>query len=119
YPETDEGAYLVYYAFDILEMDGHKLDEQPLLKRKELLKELIPEDSIIKYSDHLAKEGESMFAWVEKQGIEGIMAKKAQSTYSRGKRTGDWLKIRNHNMQEVVICGYTDPAGGRKYFGSL
>jgi bifunctional non-homologous end joining protein LigD len=48
-----------------------------------------------------------------------MIAKRKDSTYAIGKRTGDWLKVKHHNIEEVVIAGYTDPRGGRKFFGAL
>jgi bifunctional non-homologous end joining protein LigD len=51
--------------------------------------------------------------------LEGMIAKRASSRYAPGMRTGDWLKIKNHNTQEVIIAGYTEPRRSRKYFGAL
>jgi bifunctional non-homologous end joining protein LigD len=109
-----------YYVFDLLELNGKDTTSLPLIDRKELLKKIIPEDNaVIKYSDHILEKGKSFFQVSKEKKLEGIMAKKADSKYYRGKRTTDWLKIKNHKTAEAIIAGYTEPAGSRKYFGSL
>src|SRR6185437_13662753 len=69
--------------------------------------------------DHVAEKGKSFFKVSGEKHLEGIMAKKADSKYYPGKRTSDWLKIKHHKTQEAIIAGYTQPSGGRKYFGAL
>jgi bifunctional non-homologous end joining protein LigD len=110
---------LEYRAFDLLWLDGHDVRSLPLLQRKELLKALIGKHPILKYSDHVEKKGAAFFREAEKAGLEGIMAKNADSPYASGKRTADWLKIKTHMRQEVVICGFTEPRSSRKHFGAL
>lgn len=119
YPEVPEGCILMYYVFDLLSYKGKELHQTPLLERKELLKELLPTDSIVRYCEHVVGEGQTFFKWVTEKGLEGMIAKEADSWYYPGKRTNQWLKIRNHTMQEVLIAGFTAPGGSRKYFGSL
>jgi bifunctional non-homologous end joining protein LigD len=60
-----------------------------------------------------------MFQQIQTLGLEGIMAKHSQSVYTPGSRATDWLKIKTQKRQEVVIAGFTEPKGGRKYFGAL
>jgi bifunctional non-homologous end joining protein LigD len=109
-----------YYVFDLLELNGKDTTSLPLIDRKELLKKIIPPDNpIIKYSDHILEKGKSFFQVSKEKDLEGIMAKKIDSKYYPGKRTKEWLKIKNHKTVEVIIAGYTEPAGLRKYFGSL
>jgi bifunctional non-homologous end joining protein LigD len=108
-----------YYIFDLLELNGEDTTVLPLIERKELLQKIIPENPVIKYSDHILKNGKSFFQVSEEQNLEGIMAKKIDSKYYPGKRTSDWLKIKNHKTAEAIIAGYTPPEGSRKYFGSL
>ena len=110
---------ICYYVFDLLSMDGNDLTHLPLTDRKELLQKMLPKNDVIKYSDHVIEKGIAFFNAAVKNNLEGIMAKKADSEYYAGKRTTDWLKIKNHKSADVVICGYTAPTGGRKYFGSL
>lgn len=115
----DPQGTLVYYAFDLLWLDGHDIRTMPLTERKRLLADLLPKESPIRYSDHVATDGEKLFKLMRDQGLEGIVAKKADSPYKEGKRGNDWLKIKTHLRQEVVIGGYTEPKGGRKHIGSL
>lgn len=116
YPE----ANLVYYIFDILYLDGRDLTESPLTERKRILKETFPVlPSNIKISDFIEGEGINFYKLAFKEGLEGIIAKKADSRYRQGQRSREWLKIKIHLRQEAVIGGFTNPRGGRKYFGSL
>ncbi len=111
---------LCYYIFDLLSLDGKDIGELPLIERKKLLKQLLPvKNAIIKYSDHINEKGKSFFAVTEKQGLEGIMAKKADSEYYKGARSSNWLKIKHHKTDEAVIVGFTEPTGERQYFGAL
>ncbi len=118
YQKSGSG-YLIYYVFDLLFFRGHDLTNLPLLRRKELLKEILPSAKYIKFSDHVWKEGVLFFNVVKEKGLEGIIAKHSQSIYRMGKRNRHWLKIKTQLTQEGVIAGFTEPRGGRKYFGSL
>lgn len=112
---------LVYYAFDLLYLDGENLMELPLTNRKELLKKLIENnyDPVIKYSDHIQTTGKAFFKTAQEANLEGIIAKKADSNYTLGVRSKQWLKIKYQLNREAVIAGYTEPRGGRKHFGAL
>lgn len=114
-----KGGYLIYYVFDLLFFQGHDLTNMPLLKRKELLKKILPSDPKIKFSDHVSKEGILFFNAVKEKGLEGMIAKHSQSTYRIGRRSNQWLKVKTRLTQEGVIAGFTEPGGRRKYFGSL
>lgn len=110
---------LLYHVFDILWVNGHDIRTMPLSDRKKVLQSVIPKDSAIRYSDHVEARGEALFKQMQAHGLEGVVAKSAHSTYKEGNRGGDWLKIKTHLRQEVVIGGYTEPRGGRKYLGAL
>lgn len=110
---------LAYYVFDILWCDGHDVRTMPLRERKKLLRSVIPKTSLIHYSDHIEHDGEALFKEMQQRGLEGIVAKKADSLYRENDRGAAWLKIKTHMRQEVVIGGYTEPRGSRKYIGSL
>jgi len=111
---------LQYFIFDILWIDGYDLTRVPLIERKRILKEVLPEeDPVLKYSDHVVGEGKDFFQAAVSQGLEGIMAKKANSIYQIDKRTENWVKIKVNLRQEVVIAGFTQPRNTRKFFGSL
>ena len=117
--EQKEGQQLLYYVFDLLALNGEDTTGLTLLQRKELLREIIPEKGLVKYSDHIIEKGIDFFAIAGKKELEGIMAKKADSEYHPGSRSGNWLKIKQHKTDEVVIVGYTEPTGNRPYFGAL
>jgi bifunctional non-homologous end joining protein LigD len=118
YPSNKQGQ-LIYYIFDILYLDGHDLTALPLIKRKEILQQILPPLPHIKYSGHIEKSGKAMFEQAQNLGLEGIMAKDANSNYLEGERSIHWLKIKTQKRQEFVIAGYTSGKGGRKYFGAL
>ncbi len=110
---------LVYYVFDLLWYDGRDLTSWSLQARKQMLRQALPKNTIIRYSDEVAAKGKALFAQAQKQHVEGVMAKKLSSTYHLGKRTGDWLKIKTHLQQEVIIVGFTEPRGTREGLGAL
>lgn len=113
-------GHLHYYAFDILWCDGHDVRTMPLVERKKLLKSVLPEKNIvIRYGDYIEKTGTKLFGEMRRQGLEGIIAKKAQSDYTEEIRSRNWLKVKTGLRQEVVIGGYTEPRGSRTYIGSL
>jgi bifunctional non-homologous end joining protein LigD len=118
YQKSGRG-YLIYYVFDLLFVNRHDLTGLPLLRRKELLEKILPSDRYLRFSDHVPKEGVLFFKVVKDKGLEGIVAKHAQSPYRMGKRSRQWLKIKTQLTQEGVIAGFTESKGSRKYFGSL
>jgi bifunctional non-homologous end joining protein LigD len=115
----EKGGELLYYAFDLLELNGHDIRHLPLEERKKLLQTLLPGHPILRYSDHVQETGKEFFREASKRGLEGIIAKRSESTYMEGVRGSDWLKIKVHQRQEAVICGFTEPRGQRKYMGAL
>ena len=113
------GVPICYYVFDCLYVNGKSIENKPLVERKKILEGILPDDNIVKYCDHLATKGKAFFSALKKKGLEGMIAKHADSTYKEGVRTADWLKVKHVIMEEAVIAGYTEPGGGRKYFGAL
>ncbi|MGV8056573.1 MAG: non-homologous end-joining DNA ligase [Smithellaceae bacterium] len=118
YQKSSQG-HLLYYVFDLLYFQGHDLTNLPLIKRKELLKKIIPSSGKIKFSDHVAKNGILFFKVVKEKGLEGIVAKHSQGPYLMGKKSRQWLKVKTKLTQEAVIAGFTEPRGSRKDFGAL
>jgi bifunctional non-homologous end joining protein LigD len=118
YTKSGKG-HLLYYVFDLLHFQGHDLTNLPLLRRKELLKKILPSSPKVKFSDHVWKEGILFFNAVKEKGLEGIIAKHSQSSYLIGRRSRQWLKVKKQHTQEGVIAGFTEPKGARKYFGAL
>jgi bifunctional non-homologous end joining protein LigD len=113
-----EGVPVIYYAFDLLYLDGLDLRRVALEQRKQLLQDRIKVGGVIQFSDHYAEKGLALFEAAKQRGLEGILAKKRGSVYQE-KRSNDWLKIKITQRQECVIGGYTDPEGSREYFGAL
>jgi len=111
---------LVYYAFDILWYEGKNLMDLPLSERQMILKEILPIDNDhVRISQIFTANGLGFFEAAEKMGLEGIMAKRLTSTYKPDSRSKDWLKIKVHQRQEVVIGGFTNNEGSSKTFSSL
>ncbi len=111
---------LHYYVFDLLWLNGHDLKNLPLIKRKELLKELLSNPGQhIHYLEHIEKEGEKFFKEVEEKEMEGIIAKKKDSNYHPAWRSSEWLKMKTVQRQEMVICGYTQSGKSGREFKSI
>ena len=112
-------AKLLYCIFDIMFCDGKDLRGRPLLERKDQLRRILPKHSLLSFSEHRPEHGVRYFKEAEKRGLEGIIAKRANSLYLSGTRSADWLKIKTARRQEVVIAGFTAPRRSRPYLGSL
>ena len=108
----------VFYAFDLLAFGGLDLRDLPLVARKDILREVLPTVGPIRYSDHIETEGQAMYEQVTTMRLEGIVAKRADSSYRSGRSTS-WYKIRAVRTDDFVVVGYTDPKGGRPGFGAL
>ena len=106
------------YVFDLLAFGGYDLRKLPLVARKAILQKVLPQTGPLRYSEHFEKNGEALYEQVVRLGLEGIMAKKADSPYRSG-RSADWLKIRADRMDDFVVVGFTKPKGARGGFGSL
>jgi bifunctional non-homologous end joining protein LigD len=111
---------IIYYVFDCLSVNGESIESKPLIERKKILQKLLPKNNaIIRYCEHIEANGNEFFNVVKQHGLEGMIAKRANSRYHEGTRTDEWLKIKQVQTEEAVIAGYTAPRGGRKYFGAL
>jgi bifunctional non-homologous end joining protein LigD len=109
---------IIYYAFDLLYLDGYDLRRVTLEDRKRVLKEILKPGELVRFSDHYPGQGVALFEVAKQKGLEGILAKKSNSCYEE-RRTREWLKIKITQTVDCVIGGYTDPEGSRQYFGSL
>jgi bifunctional non-homologous end joining protein LigD len=112
-------AKLRYCAFDLMFQEGDDLRGLSLIERKKRLKAILPKHKLIAFSQHRATFGKKFFHEADRNGLEGIMAKRADSQYLSGVRTDDWLKIKTSKRQEVVIAGFTAPKRTRPCFGAL
>src|ERR1700720_592961 len=111
---------IVFYAFDLLRLNGKELRDLPIEERKAKLAELFTESpAALRYSISFTKDIEELLEKARTLGLEGLIGKRSGSLYEAGKRSGAWVKIKLHLEQEFVIGGYTEPEGGRKHFGAL
>src|SRR4029077_6437950 len=111
---------LVYYAFDLLFLEGKDLRKQPLSARRKLLSNLLKKPpGNIRLSDELRGSKDDLLRVAQEFGLEGLVAKKRNSVYENGRRSGAWVKFKITKSQEFVIGGYTLPEGSRSHFGSL
>jgi bifunctional non-homologous end joining protein LigD len=114
------GTPIVYYAFDLLEVDGEPLVDLPLVERHKRLDALLDKRNRTVRLSESFDDGNALYKAAAEQHLEGIMAKRLDSKYAVGRRTRDWLKVKTHGEQEFVIAGYTKGTGRRaSSFGSL
>src|SRR5262245_8541033 len=106
------------FAFDLLALEGHDLRELPLVERKRLLRGVLPPSGPLRYADHVEEHGGAFFAEVQRLGLEGIVAKRADSRYLPG-RSPHWLKLRVDRTAELAVVGFTVPRESRSGFGAL
>ncbi|WP_413667367.1 DNA ligase D [Mucilaginibacter sp. Mucisp86] len=117
---SEADGNLVYYVFDILWYEGKNLMDLPLKQRQAILTSILPtNDDRIRQSKVFDTGGIEFFNAAERIGLEGIIAKKASSVYTSDLRSKEWLKIKVHRRQEVIIAGFTKNAGTSKSFSAL
>lgn len=110
---------VLFYAFDIVHLDGYDVTRVPLLARKKLLAKALSFRKPMRKVTHRVGDGEAYYEEICGQpGQEGLIAKRSDSAY-QGSRSKDWLKFKCSLEQEFVIGGYTDPQGSRSGFGAL
>ncbi len=107
---------VVFFAFDLLYLNGRDLRGVPLEDRKRLLKEILAPDEVVRYSEHFVGNGAELFEAARAQGLEGIVGKRRKSFYT-SRRSSDWVKWKITESGEFVICGFTK--GERDLFGAL
>jgi bifunctional non-homologous end joining protein LigD len=106
------------YVFDLPRHEGEDLRELPLRERKARLRRALSFHGPVRFTPHRNEHGEEMFRVACAKGLEGVIAKRADSPY-RSVRSRDWLKFKCHAEQELVIGGFTAPKGSRTEFGAL
>ncbi len=111
---------LVYFVFDLLSLNGEKLEALPLEERKARLKKLVGarKTGRIRFSDHIDGNGKAFFAEACRAGLEGIVSKRRDQPHRPG-RHGGWVKTKCVQRQEFVVGGFTDPEGTRAGLGAL
>ena len=113
------GGALVYFLFDLLELEGERLLGRPLRERRALLEEIVDErQSAVRLSETFA-DGDALLEVARAQGLEGIVAKRASSRYVPGARSRDWLKVKTRLSERFLVAGYVLGEGARNRLGSL
>jgi bifunctional non-homologous end joining protein LigD len=107
---------LNFFAFDLLYLNGYDLRKAALIDRRQLLMSILLPSEVVRYSEHFIGKGDELLKAVRAKGLEGIIAKQAQSRYE-SKRSASWIKIKVTCQQDFVICGYI--LGEREPFGAL
>lgn len=101
-----ENGTLSYVVFDVIQYKGKSVTRLPLMDRKQLLDEIIPQDtSLVVKVRYLEGYGSAYFDLVRQQGLEGIVLKRKDSRYEVGKRSQSWLKVINYHYDDVLITG--------------
>jgi len=117
---SEADGELIFYVFDILWYDGKNLMELPLYQRQAILNDILPtDDDRVRLGKVFKASGIDFFNAAQRMGLEGIIAKKTDSTYATDRRSKEWLKIKVHKRQEVVIAGFTKNEDTSKSFSSL
>ncbi len=109
---------VLYYAFDLIYLDGYDWRRVNLEERKKKLREILKPGDSLRYSDHYEAQGKALFEIARDKKLEGILAKRRASCYEE-RRSREWLKIKIRHRMECVVGGYTNPEGSRAHFGSL
>jgi bifunctional non-homologous end joining protein LigD len=111
---------IVFYVFDVMQLNGRSLTGLPLTARKQVLAKVC--DGLadpIRYSGEIGGDARTLLKEVQRRGLEGLIGKVRDSVYEAGRRSGTWIKLKCVNEQEFVIGGFTPPQGARQHFGAL
>ena len=111
---------IVFYVFDLPYFGGYDLRRVPCIERRAILRAVMDKSPTphVRFSEHFEGDGASLLKGACEQGLEGLIAKRADSAYASN-RSAQWIKLKCTKRQEFVIVGYTDPKGSRSGFGSL
>ena len=112
------GIAVYYYLFDVIHLEGYNTTRLTQRTRKRLLRNALDLHGHVRYLPHRNRDGEELFVDACHRGLEGLIAKRAESRYSSTRST-DWLKLKCSHEQELVIGGFTAPHGKRTDFGAL
>jgi bifunctional non-homologous end joining protein LigD len=116
---ADDASRMIYFAFDLLYLDGEDLTGLPLAQRKLALARLLsPASGPIHLSEHMEGHGQAFFAQAFKAGLEGVVSKRANAPYRSGS-AGNWMKTKCIRRQEVVVGGYRLSTASPQEIGSL
>lgn len=116
---SEADGELLFYVFDILWLYGYDLTGLTLTERRRIVRQFIPADGLIRFSENFETSASEFFEAAKKLGIEGMIAKRDDSEYIPGARSKDWLKIKSGQRHEAVIGGYTRNEDSTKLFSAL
>lgn len=109
-----------FILFDLIQLNGKSLISMPLAERRALLQKLLAKArEPLRFSESFHAPPKRVWTEIKRLGLEGVIAKRVDSRYEAGRRSGAWVKVKAQNEQEFVIGGYTPPQGSRKHFGSI
>lgn len=111
-------GHAVYVIFDCLYCGGRDLRELALVQRRSILEQSVGATTVLSLSRNLGSNGLRAYNSAKRKGYEGLIAKDPSSPYIEA-RSRNWLKVKVHQEDEFLICGYTKPAGARQHFGAL
>jgi bifunctional non-homologous end joining protein LigD len=114
-----ENVPVNYMIFDLLHLDGHNLRDAPLESRKRMLRNILKDDEVNRFADHVVGDGVAFFTAASRLGLEGAVGKKRDSRYLPGERSHSWVKIKAWRSQDCVICGFTRGRQSRGRLGAL
>ncbi len=110
---------VVLQAFDCLGAAGHDLRRLPLAERKRILARFAPRLGVVRFADHVEGDGEALFRAAEQHGLEGVIAKRADSPYEAGRRSAKWIKVKAPRHGHLAVVGVLPGKGSRESLGSL
>ncbi len=116
--DGERSARVVFYAFDLLHLDGRDIASLPLVERKALLRAIVAGIPGVQFNGHETGDGETIRKHACKLGFEGVVSKTIDAPYAPGNR-GLWRKSKCLNRQEFVVVGWTNPEGSRPHLGAL
>ena len=105
---------VIYMIFDLLYLEGRRLFDLSYVERRRRLLELGLAGPAWQTPEHQVGDGAAMLEGSERAGLEGLMAKRLDSRYEEGRRSGTWLKVKHHESQELVIGGWAEGEGKRQ-----
>ena len=118
--QAERDVPVLFYAFDILYLDGVDLQKTPLDERKRLLALTLMPTARIQRVEHFDADGVAAFHAALDIGLEGLVAKRRDSRYESGRRSKSWLKVKARTSDDFVVCGFSDGQGSRAHsFGAL
>ena len=109
---------LIFYAFDLLYLDGYDLRPAPLIARKAALAEISGPAGVVRYSEHFEEDGPGLLRHACRLGLEGVVSKLRDAPYRSG-RGKEWIKCKCSKRQEFVVAGYVPSTVSSKAIGSL